>query len=114
MKQNDILTVAVIAISGFVVSLILCNVLLGDPDEKSVSFTTIEPISNEIAEPNPEVFNLKAINPTVEVYVGQCEDWDRNGTIDDAEWQACYNPKDDDADNSDNDSGNEANNSEGE
>ncbi|MBR0460653.1 hypothetical protein IJI91_01530 [Candidatus Saccharibacteria bacterium] len=111
MKQNDILTVAVIAISGFVVSLILCNVLLGDPDEKSVSFTTIEPISNEIAEPNPEVFNLKAINPTVEVYVGQCEDWDRNGTIDDAEWQACHNTEENGTDNG---SGGGASSSEGE
>ena len=102
MKQSDLLTVVVIAISGFLVSLLLCNMLLGDPDENSKSFKTINVISSEVAEPSSEVFNSKAINPTVEVYVGECEDWDRNGTIDDAEWAACHNTEEEDGSDSSN------------
>lgn len=102
MKQNDIIMVVVIAISGFVASLFVCNTVLGDPDNESVVVDSIKPVSNEVAEPNPEVFNSKAINPTVEVYVGRCEDWDKNGTIDDAEWQACNNTTEEDADKAEN------------
>lgn len=102
MKQSDILTVAVLAISGFLVSLLLCNMLLGDPEENSKSFKTINVVSNEVDEPNSEVFNSKAINPTVEVYVGDCEDWDRNGTIDDAEWTACHNTEEEENSNNEN------------
>lgn len=102
MKQNDILTVAVIAISGFLVSLLLCNTVLGDPEENTKTFESIEPVSSEVAEPSAEVFNLKAVNPTVEVYVGQCEDWDRNGTIDDAEWAACHNTEGEENSNNEN------------
>ena len=111
MKQNDIMTAAVVAISGFLVSLLLCNVLLGDPNENSKVINSIEPVSNEIAKPNPEVFNSRAINPTVEVYVGQCEDWDRNGSIDNAEWAACYNTDENsESENKNNESGSETNN----
>ena len=91
MKQSDIITAGMIAIVGVVVSILLCNMLLGDPNEYSVSFSTVSEVSNSLDEPNTEVFNAQAINPTVEVYVGQCEDWDKNGIIDNAEWSACHN-----------------------
>ena len=65
------------------------NALLGNPDELSMKHKTITPISTEIVEPDPETFNLDAINPTVEVYVGQCEDVDQNGILDRAELVAC-------------------------
>ncbi len=39
--------------------------------------------------PDPEIFNAGAINPTIEVYVGDCEDIDQNGILDMAELIAC-------------------------
>ena len=67
----------------------LTNLLLGNPDERSVSFKSIKPIEATLDEPDPETFNVDAINPTVEVYVGDCQDIDQNGIIDRAELVAC-------------------------
>lgn len=89
MKQSDIFTVIAVAIVGIVVSTLLLNTVLGNPDEKSVSFKTVEVIEPTLDNPDPEVFNPEAINPTVEVYVGECVDQDQNGELDEAELIAC-------------------------
>lgn len=89
MKQSDIFTVIIVATVGTVAAAILCNLLLGDPNAKSVTFKTITVIEASLAEPDPEVFNPEAVNPTVEVYVGDCVDQDQNGTLDEAELTAC-------------------------
>lgn len=68
----------------------VCQSLLGDPSKASVKFKTVsEDVSSELTAPNPEVFNSTSINPTIEVYVGDCEDIDQNGILDDAELAAC-------------------------
>ena len=82
MKQSDIFTIIIIASIGMVAAFFASNALLGNPDELSMKHKTITPISTEIVEPDPETFNVDAINPTVEVYVGQCEDVDQNGILD--------------------------------
>ena len=89
MKQSDFFTVVLVAFIGVVVSVFLMNMLLGDPNAKSVSFKTVDEISADLADPDPEVFNPEAINPTVEVYVGECVDQDQNGELDEAELIAC-------------------------
>ena len=89
MKQSNIFTIIIIASIGMVAAFFASNALLGNPDELSMKHKTITPISTEIVEPDPETFNLDAINPTVEVYVGQCEDVDQNGILDRAELVAC-------------------------
>lgn len=89
MKQSDIFTVLVVATVGIVASFFLVNMILGDPNEKSVTFKKIEVVDAGLAVPDPEVFNSEAINPTVEVYVGDCVDRDQNGELDEAELIAC-------------------------
>lgn len=89
MKQSDIFTIIAVALVGIVVSSVLLNMILGNPDEKAVSFKTVEVIESTLDNPDPEVFNPDAINPTVEVYVGECVDQDRNGELDEAELIAC-------------------------
>lgn len=103
MKQSDIITVVLIAVIGVIVSAFACNAILGDPDEASVSFKTIETIDGDLAQPDAEVFNTSALNPTVEVFVGNCEDVDQNGTLDSAELLACGQaaPEAEDADDGD-------------
>ena len=39
--------------------------------EKGVEVKTVREISPEVNQPSDEVFNANAINPTVEVFVGQ-------------------------------------------
>ena len=89
MKKSDILTVIMVATVGTVVAAVLCNMLLGNPDDKSVSFKNITVVDPELAEPDPEVFNIEAINPTVEVYVGNCVDQDQDGKLSDEELAVC-------------------------
>ncbi len=89
MKQSDIFTVLVVATVGIIASFFLVNMILGDPDQKSVTFKKIEVVDSTLSVPDPEVFNSEAINPTVEVYVGDCEDRDQNGELDEAELIAC-------------------------
>ncbi len=89
MKQSDFFTVVIVATVGVVVSAFLMNTFLGDPNSKSVSYKSVEVIEAKLVDPDPEVFNPDAINPTVEVYVGDCVDQDQNGTLDEAELIAC-------------------------
>lgn len=89
MKKSDIITVILIASIGTVMAAFMTNAILGNPDERSVSFNSISVISPDLDEPDPEMFNIEAINPTVEVYVGDCQDIDQNGIIDEAELVAC-------------------------
>ena len=46
MRQSDIFTVIAVAVVGVVVSSVLLNMILGNPDEKSVSFKTVEVIES--------------------------------------------------------------------
>lgn len=90
MKKTDILTTAVIAILGVVISFVLCNYLLGDPDEEIVSFQSLsEVIDPNIEEPNKEIFNPESINPTVEIFIGNCQDIDMDGKLSDEELTEC-------------------------
>ena len=89
MRRSDIFTVTFVASVGVLLTFIACSFLLGDPDTRSLKHKTIGKITADLTSPDPEVFNVDAINPTVEVYVGSCEDVDRNGILDRAELVAC-------------------------
>ena len=89
MRRSDIFTVTFIASVGVLLTFIACSFLLGDPDTRYLKHKTIGKTTADLTSPDPEVFNVDAINPTVEVYVGSCEDVDRNGILDRAELVAC-------------------------
>lgn len=90
MKQSDIFALILIAGIGTLAAFFGCNALLGDPDLAKVEYKTVNKvIKSDLALPNPEIFNNMAINPTIEVYVGNCEDIDQNGILDMAELVAC-------------------------
>lgn len=79
MKKSDIATVILIAGFSSIVAFVLANVFLGDPNDESVMVEYLPVISSDLSQPDPELFNSTAINPTVEVYIGQCkegETWD--------------------------------------
>lgn len=90
MKQSDIFSLILIAGVGTLAAFFVCQSLMGNPDDASVSFKALaQPVTNSLIAPDPEVFNSSAINPTVEVYVGACEDVDQNGILDEIELEAC-------------------------
>lgn len=90
MKQSDIFTLILIAGIGTLAAFFLCNAIMGDPNEAKVDFKKLNSvISADLSIPDPEIFNSTAINPTIEVYVGECEDIDHNGILDRFELIAC-------------------------
>ena len=74
MKSTDIALVVLIGIVSFGISFWLGNMLLGDPDDRTETITYMDVISDGMEEPSNESFNPKAYNPTVEVFIGDCED----------------------------------------
>lgn len=90
MKQSDIFTLILIAGVGTLAAFFVCQTLLGDPSEAKVEYKTIRNmVSSELTAPDPEIFNSTAINPTIEVYVGDCEDQNHNGILEQEELDAC-------------------------
>lgn len=76
--QSNLLLSIVIAVIGVVAAFFACNALVG-PVEK-VTFKTVDStVNTTLAEPSPELFNYLSINPTVEVYVGECKNRDESG-----------------------------------
>lgn len=90
MKQSDIISTVLIGVIGFIVAYFVVNMFF-NPDEETVTFKTIEPISDIVTTPDNLVFNTNAINPTVEVYIGDCSEYDINkdGILSDEEKVLC-------------------------
>lgn len=71
MKKTDIAMIILIASVAIMGAFFIGNSLpFLKPNEEGVKVKTIEPITAEVDEPDPEIFNKDAINPTVEVVVG--------------------------------------------
>lgn len=78
MKNTDIALIILIASISVVASYLLGNAILGNPSDRVESVSYMEPIGSSIEQPDVETFNATALNPTVEVYVGNCgplEEW---------------------------------------
>lgn len=70
MKKNDIAMIILIASVSAMVAYFIGRAVVGDPQSRSVQVKTIEPISTEVDKPDQSVFNKQAINPTVEINIG--------------------------------------------
>lgn len=95
MKQSDIFTIVIIALVGTLAAFFGVSSFLGDPDKASAEIVTVQDVSASLTEPDSELFNSYAINPTVEVYVGNCEDVDHNGILSQAELIQCNGTSED-------------------
>lgn len=68
--KTDLATSIVVAVIGIAVAFFVTNLLL--PGFGEVQFKTISGKNDySLTESNSEIFNYRALNPTVEVYVGQ-------------------------------------------
>ena len=77
MKSN-LATAIIAAVIGVLSAYFICSMLL--PPIESVKFKVVDgSVGADVSEPDPEVFNYKALNPTVEVYIGKCTNTDQNG-----------------------------------
>ena len=72
MKKTDIAMIILIAGFSVLISYLIINSLAqGGFSEQTYEVKTTEPISNEYVKPSSEIFNKDAINPTVQVNIGQ-------------------------------------------
>ena len=70
MKKSDIAMIILIASVSVLVAYFGAKALFGGSAVKPVQVDTIAPISANLDQPDPSVFNSNAINPTVEVTIG--------------------------------------------
>lgn len=85
--KTDLATSIGVAILGILISYFVCNLFIGPIED--VSFKTISSSVNvNLTEPDVEVFNYKALNPTVEVYVGDCTSYNEIGECTDVPEEA--------------------------
>ncbi len=95
MKAN-LATVIVIGVVGTIVAYFVTNMII--PSVGEFTYTSVDSsIGADYIEPDIELFNYRALNPTVEVYVGSCTEYDENGEcLDDALYQEDTDVSDDD------------------
>ncbi len=70
MKRTDVAALIFIASLSVLVAYFIANTVIGQPTSESVKVKTMAPISADIEQPDPSIFNKDAINPTVEVVIG--------------------------------------------
>lgn len=77
--KTDLATSIGAAIAGVLVSFFIVNVFFGEIEDFTIK--TVDPnLTVELAEPDENIFNFRALNPTVEVYVGECDEYNEDGT----------------------------------
>ncbi len=76
--KTDLTTSIITALIGTVAAYFACTLFI--PPISKVEFQILDPASGinyNLTEPNAEVFNYRAVNPTVEVIInGDCTDGD--------------------------------------
>ena len=83
MKQ-DLATSIFAAVVGALVAYFVCGMFLPSFDDMSVSITKLaNEESFSLMEPEAEIFNYRSVNPTVEVWVGDCKNLGDNGICND-------------------------------
>lgn len=86
--KNDLVTSIAVAIVGILIAFFAANAIAGEIAKGKPVKTVDGSLNVEVAEPSNELFNYRAINPTVEVYIGdgtECREYDSDGQcLDDA------------------------------
>ncbi|HTJ73647.1 MAG TPA: hypothetical protein VL481_03590 [Verrucomicrobiae bacterium] len=70
MKKSDIAMIILIASVSILVAYFVAKALIGDTANQSITVKTTEQITTDIDKPDSSVFNSNAINPTVQVIIG--------------------------------------------
>lgn len=70
MKKSDIAMIILIASISILAAYFAAKAIIGDVGSQSVKVKTTDKITTKVVEPDPTVFNGNAINPTVEVIIG--------------------------------------------
>ena len=80
MKKTDIAMLVLISTISIGIALFVASQipLLKDPSKNPEKVKTMEAYTAEVVEPDKKVFNDQAINPTVQVIIGNGEQSNKN------------------------------------
>lgn len=67
--KTDLASSIGVAIVGVLIAYFVCNMFIGPIEDFNVKEVSNK-VDTTLVEPSPEIFNYKALNPTIEVYVG--------------------------------------------
>lgn len=70
MKQSDIATIILVASISVITAYFVASSVIVQPTGESATVKTMAPISSEVENPDPKIFNANAINPTVQIEIG--------------------------------------------
>lgn len=76
--KSEIMLASIVAIIGVISAYLVCNLFVGDSDLVKVKKINGD-ISTEISVPDSEIFNYRALNPTVDIFIGTCTELDETG-----------------------------------
>jgi cell division protein FtsB len=70
MKKSDIAMIILIASVSVLIAYFVAKAVIGDVGSQTVKVKTTEKITTDVKEPDTSIFNSNAINPTVDVIIG--------------------------------------------
>ena len=74
MKKNDMALLILFSVGSILIAYFVGNSFFGKVEDRKETVPTFTPIEATLAQPREDVFNENAINPTVEIEVGQRQD----------------------------------------
>jgi hypothetical protein len=73
MKKSDIAMIILIASISILIAYFGAKAIIGDVGNQSVKVKTVDKITTDVEQPDTSIFNSNAINPTVEVIIGNTQ-----------------------------------------
>ncbi len=71
MKAKDVALLAVIGVVSFVLSIIVSNMFVSTPEDRSQKVEVVAPISSNFTRPDNTYFNQESNNPTQLIKIGE-------------------------------------------
>lgn len=70
MKRKDLTIIIAVAVIAGLFSFVISSLLFGGEKAYNLKAPQVEPISTEFTSPSSKYFNDNAINPTVDIEIG--------------------------------------------
>ncbi|HSH18085.1 MAG TPA: hypothetical protein VK978_01740 [Candidatus Saccharimonadales bacterium] len=70
MKQKDIPLILIIVIVSGMISFFAARMLFTTEKDRTVAAEVVDPISAEFTQPSNQYFNSNALNPTLQIQIG--------------------------------------------
>ncbi|MDR0979644.1 MAG: hypothetical protein LBM12_00590 [Candidatus Nomurabacteria bacterium] len=70
MKKVDIIVCFALAVLSAILAVVVTRAIFGEPEKATAIIEQVEAIPAGVTQPDPLIFNNKAIDPTIEVCIG--------------------------------------------